>query len=323
MKDRQGRNIEYLRVSVTDRCNLRCLYCMPETGGGAAARDGLLTFDEIRRVVTAMARLGVHSLRLTGGEPMARPGCLELVGLLKRVPGIRRVAMTTNGILLRGRVAEAAAAGLDALNLSIDALNPDLYRKMTRGGELSEVLATLDEALALGLQVRLNAVTVRGLNEGELVPLAALAERLPVDVRFIELMPVGCGRAFMPIPGDAVKARLERAFGPLQPVEGRRGDGPAVYCRPAGFAGCIGFISPLSHGFCDRCNRVRLTPEGWLKLCLNRSTGLDLRALLRGGCDDGALADALRLAILEKPDGHGFGEAIPDRECRGMHQFGG
>ena len=304
MKDRQGRNIEYLRVSVTDRCNLRCLYCMPETGAGAAAQGELLTFDEIRRVVSAMARLGVHGLRLTGGEPMARPGCLELVGQLKRVPGIRRVAMTTNGILLRGRVAEAAEAGLDALNLSIDALNPDLYRQMTRGGDLSEVLATLDEALALALEVRLNAVIVRGLNEGEPEALAVLAERLPVDVRFIELMPVGCGRGFMP-------------------VRARRGFGPAVYYRPAGFAGCIGFISAVSHSFCDRCNRVRLTPEGWLKLCLNRSAGLDLRALLRGGCDDDALTEALRRAILEKPLGHGFGEAIPDRECRGMHQFGG
>ena len=308
---------------MTDRCNLRCLYCMPETGAGAAAQGELLTFDEIRRVVSAMARLGVHGLRLTGGEPMARPGCLELVGQLKRVPGIRRVAMTTNGILLRGRVAAAAAAGLDALNLSIDALNPDLYRQMTRGGDLSEVLATLDEALALGLEVRLNAVIVRGLNEGEPEALAALAERLPVDVRFIELMPVGCGKGFMPVPNDAVKARLERAFGPLQPVRARRGFGPAVYYRPAGFAGCIGFISAVSHSFCDRCNRVRLTPEGWLKLCLNRSAGMDLRALLRGGCDDDALTEALRRAILEKPLGHGFGEAIPDRECRGMHQFGG
>jgi cyclic pyranopterin phosphate synthase len=301
MKDRQGRNIEYLRVSVTDSCNLRCLYCMPETGAVAAAQGELLTFDEIRRVVGAMARLGVHGLRLTGGEPMARPGCLELVGQLKRVPGIRRVAMTTNGILLRGRVAEAAEAGLDALNLSIDALNPDLYRRMTRGGDVSEVLATLDEALTLGLEVRLNAVTVCGLNEGELEPLAALAERLPVDVRFIELMPIGPARELNPY-------QQPLPLSSLSPIAGK----PAKKNRPQ-----LQVIAPISAPFCSQCNRIRVTADEQVKPCLHSREELSLR-----GLSGDELVDALRAAILAKPAGHNLASGASE-SARDMSRIGG
>ena len=322
MKDRLGRNIEYLRVSITDRCNLRCLYCMPEAGAEALRPDELLTFGEIQRAVACLARLGIRAVRLTGGEPMARPGCLALVEMLKAVPGIDRVAMTTNGLLLKDRVAQAARAGLDALNISLDALDPDVYRRMSRGGDVGDALATLRQAVACGLRVGVNAVPVRGLNDGELEALAALARSLPVDVRFIELMPVGCGRGLEGLPNDAVAARLERAFGPLAPSE-ESGPGPAVYYRPEGFQGRVGFISALGHEFCDRCNRVRLTPEGRLKLCLNHRAGLDVRAMLRGGAGDDALACAMGEAIWNKPARHGFAEAISDREFRGMNQFGG
>ena len=323
MKDRQGRNIEYLRVSVTDRCNLRCLYCMPEAGVEYMPHDELLNYQEIQRIVACMARLGVHAVRLTGGEPMARRGCLDLISMLKRTEGIDGVAMTTNGILLRGRVAEAAAAGLDALNISIDTLDPAIFRQMTRCGDVKDVLATIREAVDCGLRVKLNAVAVRGLNEGGLCDLAALAREMPVDVRFIELMPVGCGKGLSPVPNDEIRQRLEAAFGPMPYIDERRGLGPAVYYRPEGFMGCVGFISAVSHEFCEHCNRVRLTPEGQLKLCLNHLTGVDLRALVRGGCDDAALTDAIRQAIRNKPRRHGFADAIDDRESRRMHRIGG
>lgn len=323
MRDLQGREIEYVRVSITDKCNLRCLYCMPEAGVRPMAHADLLTFEEIRRVVGGMARLGIHAVRLTGGEPMARRGCLELLSMLKATPGVDTVSMTSNGILLRGRVGEAAAAGLDGLNLSIDALDADLYRRVTRGGEVGDVLATLREAVDLGLRVRLNVVPVRGVNEGELTKLAALARELPVDVRFIELMPVGLGGALEPVPTDAVRRAMAEAFGDLRPDPSPHGLGPAVYCKPDGFVGAIGFIGALSHAFCEGCNRVRLTPEGRLKLCLNRLAGVDLRELLRGGCTDEALMRAIREAILNKPARHGFAEPIADRESRGMSQIGG
>ena len=323
MKDLQGRGIEYLRVSITDKCNLRCVYCMPEGGVPCLRHVDLLSFEEIVRVVRAMTELGIRAVRLTGGEPMTRRGCLELAGMIKGLPGIERLAMTTNGLLLAGRMAEARAAGLDAVNISIDTLDPETYARMTRGGDVGRVLAAIREAVDCGLRVKLNAVPVRGLNERDLPALAALARSLPVDVRFIELMPVGCGARLEPIPTDEVKARLEAAFGPMDRDEAPHGLGPAVYYRPGGFAGSIGFIGAVSHEFCDGCNRVRLTPEGVLKLCLNHASGLDLRALLRGGASDGALRDEIRQAILRKPKHHGFSEDIDDRESRRMNQIGG
>ena len=323
MIDLQGRTIDYARISVTDKCNLRCLYCMPEQGVELLSHEDLLTFEEIQRLAACFSRLGIHTLRVTGGEPMARRGCLGLIRMLKDTEGIRRVTMTSNGILLRGRVAEAKAAGLDGLNLSMDALSPETYARITRGGDVRDVLAVIHEAVDLGLSLRLNAVPLRGVNEGELTALAALARDLPMDVRFIELMPVGCGTLQTGIPVAEVRKMLEAAFGPLQPDASPHGPGPAVYGKPAGFKGSIGLISAVSDAFCGRCNRIRLTPEGRLKLCLNRSAGMDLREMIRAGCTDEALTETLRREILQKPPRHGFGENIPDRDERKMSQIGG
>ena len=323
MTDLLGRTVDYARISVTDKCNLRCLYCMPECGVEPLSHEELLTFEEIRRVAACMARLGIHTFRVTGGEPMARRGCLHLVRMLKETENVRRVTMTSNGILLRGRIAEAVDAGLDALNISLDALSPEVYAKITRGGDVRAVRAVLQEAVDLGLPLRLNAVPLRNVNEGEWTALAALARDLPVDVRFIELMPVGCGASQAGVPAAEVLKTLEAAFGSLLPDPSPRGAGPAVYGKPAGFTGSIGLIAAVSDAFCGRCNRVRLTPEGRLKLCLNRSAGPDLRALLRGGCTDEELTEALRLGILQKPAAHGFGRNIPDPETRKMNRIGG
>ena len=323
MMDAQGRGIEYLRVSITDKCNLRCLYCMPEGGVESLRHVDLLSFEEIVRVVTAMTRLGVHALRLTGGEPMTRKGCLDLARMLKAIPGIDRLAMTTNGILLKGSMAEAKAAGVDAVNISIDTLDPASFKSITRGGNVNDVLASIHEAVDCGLRVKLNAVPVKDFNENGLCELAALAQKMPIDVRFIELMPVGCGASLNPIPTDEVKSNIEAPFGPLIKDDTKHGLGPAVYYKPDGFIGSVGFIGAVSHEFCDHCNRVRLTPEGVLKLCLNHSSGEDLRALLRGGATDEELQTVIREAIWRKPKHHGFSEAIDDRESRRMNQIGG
>ena len=323
MIDLQGRNIEYLRVSLTDKCNFRCLYCMPESGVQCLQHQELLRFEEIVRVVRLMTRLGVHAVRLTGGEPMARRGCLDLVRMLHELPGIDHIAMTTNGSLLKGHMKEAKLAGLNAVNISIDTLDPDTFRQMTRLGNAADVIAALHEAVDHGLQVKLNAVPVRGLNEDDLTDVAALARELPVDVRFIELMPVGCGAELQPVPIHEVRQRMEQAFGPLREDSSRHGYGPAVYVRPEGFQGSIGFIGAVSHEFCDGCNRVRVTPEGILKLCLNHRAGLDLRQLLRDGASDEELLEAMRQAILHKPVHHGFSETIDDQDHRRMNQIGG
>lgn len=323
MLDACGRKIDYLRISITDRCNLRCVYCMPENGVSSISHDSLLRYEEIVRLVRLMQPLGVQKVRITGGEPMARRGCLDLVQNLHEMGGLSRIAMTTNALLLRGRMREARDKGLTSVNISLDTLDPIRYRQMTRLGDVAPVLDVIDEALACGLDVKLNAVPVRGMNENDLVSVAALAKDKPLCVRFIELMPVGCGAAFSPIPTDEVLAKMKAAFGALPPDGTRHGDGPARYVKPCGFVGSIGFIGAVSHEFCDHCNRVRLTSDGFLKLCLNHSAGLNLRELLRSGASDEQITAAIYDAIQKKPQRHGFYEVLTDREGRRMNEIGG
>lgn len=323
MIDACGRSIDYLRISITDRCNLRCVYCMPEGIAQPFSHDEVLRYEEIVRLVRLMTGLGVKHLRITGGEPTVRRHWLCLLKMLGALPGIETMALTTNALLLDGCVEQVKAAGITALNISIDSLEPDTYRRMTRGGDVAKVLRVVDDAVAAGLRVKLNAVPVRGMNEDGLVDLALMAKDRPIDVRFIELMPIGCGRALAPIASDEVLRRMEAAFGPLTRDDTVHGFGPAQYSRPAGFQGSIGIISPITHEFCDRCNRVRLTADGYLKLCLNHTAGLDLRAMLRGGAEDEALRCAIREAIAHKPDRHGWYDPIVDRENRRMNAIGG
>ena len=323
MIDSLGRNIEYLRISVTDKCNLRCLYCMPDEGIKSLKHSEILNFDEIIKILRCMTVLGVHSVRLTGGEPLVRRDCIRLISMIKDVDGIDRVAMTTNGILLGDRVREVVQAGLDDVNISIDSLNPDVYRRMSRGGDVRKVLSCINNAVDAGLGVKLNSVPVMGLNDTGLCELAGLARELPVAVRFIELMPLGCGMELMPVPIDKVRSDVEEEYGPLSRDETPHGMGPAVYYKPQGFKGSIGFIGAVSHEFCDRCNRVRLTSDGRLKLCLNHSSGLDLKTLIRSGCTDDELVNAIKDAIIHKPVNHGFMTDIADPEPRRMNQIGG
>ena len=324
MIDAAGRNIDYVRISITDKCNLRCIYCMPEEGVVTLRHEDLLSHEEILRLAHAFSSLGIRYIKLTGGEPMARKGCLSLVRSLKAIPGIKQVTMTTNGMLLADCMEEAAAAGLDGMNISLDTLDPTLYAKLTRRQELTQVLKAIDTALACDIpKVKVNVVPVRGYTDSSLIPLATLARDKPLDVRFIELMPVGCGADLTPIPQPEILAQLEAAFGPATEDFSRHGNGPAVYYQFAGFQGGIGFISALSHQFCDQCSRVRLTPDGELKLCLNHAKSVPLKPLLRAGISDEDLVQVLRDAIYEKPTEHGFGKDISDQEQKKMFQIGG
>ncbi|MCR5662355.1 MAG: GTP 3',8-cyclase MoaA [bacterium] len=323
MIDGHGRTIDYLRLSITDRCNLRCLYCMPSEGVAEALHEDILRFEEILRLVQVLANLGIRHVRVTGGEPTVRRGYIDLISALHELDGIASVSMTSNGILLADMIPELKAAGLDALNLSIDTVNPAAYARITRGGDVNKVLRTLHGSLEAGIPVKLNAVPLRGFNEDSLIELAAFAKEKPISVRFIELMPIGCGQEFCPIPEDEVKQLLEKAYGKLYPESSVYGRGPASYCRPEGFSGTLGFISAVSHEFCGLCNRIRLTADGQLKLCLNHSAKLDLREMLRTGATDAELTAAIQAAAPHKPARHEFNQYISDREGRRMNEIGG
>ena len=323
MVDGQGRAIRYLRVSVTDRCNLRCRYCMPESGVDWVPHGQVLTYEQIAQLVGLCAGLGVEKVRLTGGEPLVRRGLSALVRMVKETPGIRQVCLTTNGVLLPEQLPALLEAGLDGVNLSLDTLDRGQYAALTRRDELPRALAGLEAALAVpGLTVKLNCVPLAD-NEDQWVPLAALARDRDLAVRFIELMPIGLGRG---LPGRSeaqVLARLEAAFGPLRPLEGPPG-GPARYGTFPGFRGRVGFISAMTHPFCAACDRVRLTASGFLKTCLQYQTGVDLRALLEAGAGDSALRAAILEAVRQKPACHHFGGApAPGDEGHTMNQIGG
>lgn len=323
MIDKNGRSIDYLRISVTDRCNLRCIYCMPEGGVHELSHGEILRYEEITHLVRLLAKLGVKHLRVTGGEPMSRRNCPELIAQLHALEGIESISMTSNGILLNDKISQLKQAGLSALNLSLDTLDPDTFARITRGGDISKVLKTLQQALAEGLNVKINAIPVRGVNDGELADLARLAKMHPLYVRFIELMPIGCARDMKGIPPALVLQQLKNTFGEPLPDDTAHGYGPARYYKFPDFAGSVGFISAVSHEFCDSCNRVRLTADGRLKLCLNHSQGLDLRTLLRSGASDNEILEAMQKAIADKPRRHAFYETISDREEARMNSIGG
>lgn len=323
MIDKEGRRIDYLRISITDRCNLRCIYCMPQEGIPSMRHEEILRFEEIFRLVEIMTGLGIRHLRITGGEPMTRKGCLELAGRLHDIPGVESISMTTNGILLKDHIHQAKRSGISALNISIDSLNPETYSRMTRGGEAGTVLETIRQSLDEGLSVKTNTVLIRGYNEKEMAQIAALALQDPVCVRFIELMPIGPGALNERIPCGEVMRNLEDAFGEPESDPEAHGHGPARYVKYPGFRGSVGFISAVSHEFCEDCNRVRLTADGRLKLCLNHTKGLNLRDMLRSGAGDDQIREAVREAMIEKPLRHGFFETGNDYERRSMNAIGG
>ena len=350
MQDGLGREIDYLRISVTDKCNLRCRYCMPPHGITPLAHEEILTLEEIFRLVGIMEQLGIRKVRLTGGEPMVRKNLPWLVEQIHGLCGIREIAMTTNGTLFAPQAKVYREAGLTAVNISLDTLDPERFRCITscdradRTAGVDSVLRAIDAALEQQLRVKINCVPCVEMNGDDLEGIAMLAEDRPVDVRFIELMPIGCGKDYTGISSEEILRRLERRFGAAIAVPGKsplavagrvadpyeKPDGPAEYYQFPGFCGRIGFISPISHKFCRECNRVRLTCEGRLKLCLHYDRGLELKPLLRSGASDEEIGRQIINALKEKPSEHHFresaaGEELSDgvEEQRKMVQIGG
>ena len=326
MQDQYGRTIDYVRISITDRCNLRCCYCMPKEGVEQLTCQDILSYEEIVRAAEVMALLGVRKIKITGGEPLVRRQAAELIKQLKAVKGIEQVTLTTNGVLLSEQAEALLAAGVDGINISLDTLDADAFARLTRRDALPQVLAGVERLMTLGYQaVKVNCVPLAGVNEEQICALAALAKKWPIAVRFIELMPLGLGRTYQAIAQETIQAQLTDCFGPPLPWSGQIGNGPAQYETYAGFAGQIGYIGALHDKFCTRCNRVRLTATGYLKLCLQYDVGADIRPWLQKEVPKAAAAEAIRQVIYQKPMEHHFEQTkeLDHTETRKMFQIGG
>lgn len=321
MRDHYGREIDYMRISLTDRCNLRCRYCMPD-GIALLGHQEILRYEELLRVCRRAAALGIRKFKVTGGEPLVRKGCPAFIGSLKEIPGVEQVTLTTNGVLLEEQLDALVNAGVDGINISLDTLDDERYCRLTGGpsGTAARVLQGVEVCVRRGIPTKLNAVLLPETLEGA-VALATLAERLAVDVRFIERMPMGGTAGAAVVSGEAVLALLRVRWPDLCPTEERRGNGPAAYYKSDGLLGRIGLITAMSHIFCAQCNRIRLTSTGGLKPCLCFPDGPELRPVLRGGGTDDDLDAILADGIRQKPLAHRFDEAGATRG--GMYEIGG
>ena len=311
-----------MRVSITDRCNLRCRYCMPE-GVDLVPMKDVLTYEEIREIVFAAAELGIKKIKITGGEPLARRGCADLIAQLKAIPSIEQVTMTTNGVLLGTFLPELLAAGLDAVNISLDTLDAKRFQEISRRDELPAVLESLDAALAAGLRTKINVVLQTGMNEDEWLSLAHLAREKALDVRFIEMMPIGSGKEINGISNETLREELKKQYPDLEEDSTVHGNGPAVYVHIPGWKGSIGFISAMHGKFCSSCNRVRLTAQGRLKPCLCYGETADLLPVVRGEHTEEDLKKVLEEAIFKKPQQHCFEDPEQITEKGRMASIGG
>lgn len=306
MKDQYQRDVDYIRISVTDRCNYRCQYCLPREGIETAAHRDVMTYEEIIRLVKAAAKAGITKVKITGGEPLVRKGVCGLIQNIRRIPGIESVTMTTNGALLRRFLPELAVSGVSEINISLNTMDKEKYRRLTGRGDFSEVWEGIRKTIIAGIPVKVNCVPMPGINEDEIVDMAALAWKYPITVRFIEMMPIGKGKEYTAITQDEIKVILEAQFGYMEPVKEDIGNGPAVYYQFSEFRGKIGFISALSRKFCRSCNRIRIQADGTLKLCLNYEGHMNLKQEMRNGIDDEELELLLKDCIYMKPKCHDF-----------------
>jgi cyclic pyranopterin phosphate synthase len=325
--DSFGRVHTSLRISVTDRCNIRCFYCMPNENVRFKPREELLTFEEIVRFAQVAASLGVNKLRLTGGEPLVRADLHKLVAQLAQIDGIDDLALTTNGILLAEQAQGLKDAGLTRLNISLDTLDEATFQRIARREGIDRVLAGIATAQQVGFEkTRLNAVAIRGITEAEIVPLVTFARERDLELRFIEFMPLDAEEHWQSdqvLPGEEIRRVLEAAFGPLVPADRPDPSQPATDFVLADGGGSIGFINPVSQPFCGDCNRLRITAEGQIRNCLFSMTEWDARALLRGGGSDDELALLIRECVWAKKPGHGIDSPEFLRPERAMYQIGG
>lgn len=319
MLDRYGRKIEYLRISVTQNCNLKCMYCRPSGDDSGAGCKSYLSAEDIEKITASMARLGIRSVRITGGEPLVRSDICEIIGRISRLEGIEDISLTTNGIRLGALAEQLKEAGLKRLNISLDSLKEERFRDITGGGRLEDTLNGIRQALAAGLNpVKLNTVLIKGVNDDEIDSLIELARDNPLEVRFIELMPIGPfgeeNSDKIIYNSDIIKRRKDLIF-----CEDTQKGSPASYYRIEGYKGKIGFISPMSHKFCSCCNRIRLTCDGKIKPCLGNNGEVDIISVLRQ--DPEGLDEFIKKTIFEKPAGHNFGQGFTSD--RNMSMIGG
>jgi len=326
LADAFNRPITYLRVSVTDKCNLRCVYCMPESGLPWLRRDELLSYEEIVEIVRAAASVGVRTIRLTGGEPLVRRDLHRLVGGINAIEGIDDIALSTNAVLLEEQLEALLAAGLRRVNVSLDTLRRDRFERIARRPGLEAVLRGIEAAIAGGLApVKINCVVMRGQNDDEIADFAQLTREQAVFVRFIEVMPVHENLELQRESYMSSDEILERvaAVERIEPVPGPPGNGPARYFAYPGAPGAVGVISPLSHEYCERCNRVRLSADGRLRLCLFGDQHIDLRTPLRHGAGTEGVADLLRASMTIKPERHHLRLGEASSRMRAFSEIGG
>lgn len=326
--DSYERKIDYLRISVTDRCNLRCVYCMPPEGIDLTESSNILRYEEFYRIARIAAAHGVSKIRITGGEPLVRKGIIEFLSSLAAIPGIEDLSLTTNGVLLKDYAQRLKDAGLKRVNVSLDSLKRERFQKMTRGDNLADVLAGLEEAEKAGLTpVKINMVVIKGFNDDEVLDFALMSKSRPYHVRFIEYMPFNTQEGWQRdkcLTMKELKAIIEDKLGPLEHVaDPKGGAGPARRYRWKDAPGEVGFISPVSEHFCGSCNRLRLTSDGKLRVCLFSDSEIDIRKALRDGSGDEVIEHLLFKAVAEKPERHHINENIFKKCSRTMSLIGG
>ena len=325
MRDSYARKIDYLRISITDRCNLRCRYCMPEDGVESVGHDAVLSYEELYRVARVAVEQGVRKIRLTGGEPLVRKGVVDFIASLVQLPQQPELTLTTNGILLAEQAQQLKQAGLSRINVSLDSLQPERFRQITRRDGLERVLQGLAAAAAAGFDpLKINMVPIRGVNADEIADFARLSFEHPWQIRFIEFMPVSTGLDYRPeqlYPAEQIKADLQQVA-ELVPEDRQGILGPARIYRLQGAQGTVGIIHAVSDHFCNDCNRLRLTADGQLRPCLLSDREIDLRSVLRAGVSDRELVEVLRRSVAEKPERHCLGEGYRPGQ-RKMQGIGG
>jgi cyclic pyranopterin phosphate synthase len=323
LTDSHGRRINYLRLSVTDRCNLRCRYCMPAEGVPKLSHHDILSFEDLQRIAVQSIALGIEKIRITGGEPLVRRGVVDFLAKLATIRGVKEMVLTTNGLLLPEMAAELRRAGVQRLNVSLDSLNPETFATITRGGDLRQALDGIAAAEEAGFPpVKINMVVMRGINDGEVLDFAALTLRKPCTVRFIEYMPtrMEAGWKSLCVTGSEVLEQIASRY-PLLPLDHSHAEGPARNFKIAGAAGTIGVITPISNEFCESCNRIRVTASGMAKGCLFASEGVDLKPYLRG--DDDKLKEVLYQIMWKKPSQHRLLNVNSTHAPFDMSQIGG
>lgn len=323
MKDKFNREINYLRFSVTDNCNLRCIYCMEENQNEFLEDNEKLSCDEIYRIVYNFAQVGIKKVRITGGEPLVRTDIVELVGKMNKINGIDEIYLTTNGTLLLDKIEDLVDKGLKGVNISLDSLREDKFKRLTRVGHLQNVLKSIEKSLKLGIKVKINTVLIEDINNDEIADFINLSLKEPIDVRFIELMPIGIGNKYKGISNDEILKLIKYNYNYMDEDSKNKSVGPAKYIKIKDSKGRVGFISAMSNCFCKECNRVRVTADGFMKQCLHLNYGVDLKGLIRSGASDEEVRRSIYETIYTKPEKHLFIEKTQNKEIRFMNEIGG